>query len=221
MNRQSEGEQGRFITFEGIEGGGKTSQIEAVRRRITAAGHSVRMTREPGGTEVGEAIRELLLQGPGMGSDAELLLVFAARAQHVEEVIRPALAAGEWVLCDRFTDATHAYQGGGRGLSRERIDALAEWALGGLEPDCTLLFDLPVAQGLERAGRRSSPDRFEREEAAFFERVRTAYRARADAAPERFRIIDASLALEEVSTAVAEAVDGLLQRWPASPTVDG
>lgn len=205
---------GRLITFEGIEGGGKSSQIEVVRRQIATAGHTVRLSREPGGTVVGESIRELLLHGPGMGVDTELLLVFAARAQHVEEVIRPSLAAGEWVLCDRFTDASYAYQGGGRGVDDDRIAELARWTLGGLTPDCTLLFDLPVAQGLERAGQRSSPDRFEREREDFFQRVQGRYRALAAAEPDRFRVIDASRPLEEVSRDTSMVIEDLLQRWP-------
>ena len=203
-------ERGRFITVEGIEGGGKSSHLEQVRRQLAAAGLRVRVTREPGGTAVGEGIRELLLQGPGMGSDTELLLVFAARAQHVEEVIRPALEAGEWVLCDRFTAASYAYQGSGRGLPWSRIAELEAWALGGVQPDATLLFDLPVAQGLERAGRRSTPDRFERERHDFFERVRNGYLARAEAEPARFRVLDAGRPLEVVDRATHDCIDELL-----------
>ncbi|MFO8154660.1 MAG: dTMP kinase [Pseudomonadota bacterium] len=204
-------ERGRFITFEGIEGGGKSSHIEQVRRQLAAAGHHVRITREPGGTAIGEGVRELLLQGPDMGSDTELLLVFAARAQHVEEVVRPAIEAGEWVLCDRFTDASYAYQGSGRGIPWSRIAELEGWALGGLKPDVTLLFDLPVAQGLERAGRRSTPDRFEREELDFFERVRRGYLARAEAEPARFRIIDAGRSLEVVDRATHARIEQILE----------
>lgn len=184
--------RGRFITVEGIEGAGKSTHLAAVRDLIEEAGYRVVLTREPGGTPLGEAIRGLLLRpdaGP-MSADAELLLMFGARAEHLARVIRPALSGGDWVLCDRFTDATYAYQGGGRGIPEERIAALERWVHGDLQPDLTLLLDLPVATGLARVARRGPEDRFEREEQAFFERVRATYRARAERFPERFRVVD-------------------------------
>ena len=203
---------GRFITVEGGEGVGKTTNLEHIRRRLAAAGHEVVLTREPGGTPVGEQIRSLLLDpaNRGMSADCELLLMFAARAEHLHKVIRPALASGRWVLCDRFTDATYAYQGGGRGLDTARIRQLEDWVQQGFRPDLTLLLDVPVATGLARAAGRSAPDRFEQEERAFFERVRQAYLDRARAEPERFRIIDAAGTLEQVHRQIDRALDGLL-----------
>lgn len=196
--------QGRFITFEGIEGAGKSSNMQAAAGLLRERGIRVRMTREPGGTPLAEKIRELLLADGAepVAGETELLLIFAARAQHIERVIRPALAAGEWVLCDRFTDATYAYQGGGRGLPVEQIERLEALVQRGLRPDATLLFDLPVAQGMQRAGKRGELDRFEREQAEFFDRVRDAYRQRASAEPARFQLIDASQTLAQVTDRV-------------------
>jgi len=191
---------GRFITIEGSEGGGKSTNLAFVRSLLEGQGCSVIETREPGGTELGEAIRELLLghRHDGMADDSELLLMFAARSEHLERVIRPALADGHWVLCDRFTDATYAYQGGGRGISTERISQLEQWVQQGLQPDLTLLLDIPVAEGLERTkGRTQGPDRFEQQQLDFFERVRECYLDRARALA-RFRIIDASQPLARV-----------------------
>jgi dTMP kinase len=220
--------QGRFITVEGIEGCGKTTQLAHLHRLLTVAGHPVVVTREPGGTPLGEEVRALLLghRHAGMAADTELLLMFAARAEHLAQVIRPVLAAGQWVLCDRFTDATYAYQGDGRGIPVERIATLELWVHGDLRPDLTLLLDLPVAMGLARAGRRAarlastslstgrSPqafsDRFEGEETAFHERVRAAYLELAAAQPRRFRVIDASRPLSEVETAVTRVLEGWL-----------
>jgi len=203
---------GRFITVEGGEGVGKTTNMEYLRERIEAAGHPVVMTREPGGTPLAEAIRGLLLAPDyrGMNSDCELLLMFAARAEHLARRILPALQAGEWVLCDRFTDATYAYQGGGRGLPRERIAQLETWVQGTLRPDLTLLLDVPVALGLKRAGDRSAPDRFEQEEAAFFERVRQAYLERAQTEPARYRVVDAAQPLPQVQQQLDRALEPLL-----------
>lgn len=191
---------GKFITLEGAEGVGKTTNREFIRRCIEMSGRTVIVTREPGGTPLAEQIRSLLLERreDGMASDTELLLMFAARAEHLARVIRPALEAGTWVLCDRFTDATYAYQGGGRGIANQRIAALEEWVQGELRPDLTLLLDLPVAEGLRRAGQRSDPDRFEAEQVAFFERVRQAYLALARQHPARYRVIDATQPLEAV-----------------------
>ena len=205
--------RGRFITVEGGEGAGKSTCLDFIRRHLEAAGRSVVVTREPGGTPLAEAIRELLLgqRGMGMADDSELLLVFAARADHLARVIRPALERGDWVLSDRFTDATYAYQGGGRGLDPARIALLEQFVQGDLRPDLTLLLDLPGATGLARAaGREAAPDRFEREALGFFERVRAAYRARAAAEPERFRIIDSSRPLDQVTAHLAEVLDGYL-----------
>ena len=206
---------GRFITLEGGEGAGKSTQLQTVARCLTAAGIPFLTTREPGGTSRAEAIRGLLLS-PGerepMASETELLLMFAARAQHVKQRIEPALAAGSWVLCDRFTDATRAYQGGGRGLDLSQIDALAAWVHGDCWPDLTLLLDVPAAQGLARAEKRSAKDRIEQEALAFFERVRTHYLAQAAAEPERFRVIDAAPAEAAVTAQVTAAVEAFLAR---------
>lgn len=205
-------ERGRFITVEGIEGAGKSTQMEAVRGFLDAQGITVVVTREPGGTPLSEAVRGLLLDpgNRGMAADTELLLVFAARAEHIHKVIRPALDAGDWVLSDRFTDATFAYQGGGRGIPAERIAALEDWVQGDLRPDLTLLLDLPVEAGMARIADRGRPDRFEREERDFFQRIRDNYLERAAAEPGRFRRIDASAPLEEVRREVLAALGTLL-----------
>ena len=204
--------RGRFITVEGTEGVGKTSNLDFIERLLREAGKAVVRTREPGGTALGERLRAILLDAgqDGISDDAELLLMFAARAQHLAEVIRPALAADKWVLCDRFTDATYAYQGGGRGIPASRIAVLEQWVQGDLRPDLTLLLDLPVDRGLARAGERSAPDRFEREQAEFFERVRQVYLERARREPERFRIIDASPPLPEVQAQIRQALEAFL-----------
>lgn len=203
--------RGRLVTLEGGEGAGKSTVLEVVRERIAAHGHDVVATREPGGTALGEAVRSLVLDPAhaGISAEAELLLMFAARAQLVREVVVPALAAGQWVLSDRYVDASHAYQGGGRGLPVECISGLAAWAAPVI-PDLTLLLDVPVATGLARAGRRGDADRIEREGAPFFERVRAAYRARAAAEPGRFRVIDASQPLQQVRAEAAAAIDAFL-----------
>jgi len=204
---------GKFITIEGSEGVGKSSNIAFIENYLLDAGKDVLLTREPGGTELGEAIRNLLLdaKNTAMCSDTELLLMFAARAQHLDEVIRPALAAGKWVICDRFTDATYAYQGGGRGIPEPRIAILEQWVQDGLQPDLTLLLDMPVAAGLERAGKRSAPDRFEQEKLAFFERVREAYLARAKKYTERFRVVDAEPPLAVVEAQIRDILDTVLE----------
>jgi dTMP kinase len=204
--------RGRFITLEGSEGVGKTSNLEFMERHLRAAGREVVVTREPGGTAVGEQIRALLLDPANktMVSDCELLLMFAARAQHIQEVILPAVTRGAWVLCDRFTDATYAYQGGGRGINPARIAALETWVQGELRPDLTLLLDLPVEVGLARAGERGAPDRFEQEQQAFFERVRQAYLDQATAQPGRYRVVDAGQPLEAVQAGIAAVLDEAL-----------
>lgn len=205
--------RGRFITLEGGEGAGKSTQLQTVAACLTAAGIPFLTTREPGGTPRAEAIRGLLLS-PGeaepMASETELLLMFAARAQHVKQRIAPALAAGTWVLCDRFTDATRAYQGGGRGLDLSQIEALAAWVHGDCWPDLTLLLDVPAAQGLARAAKRSAKDRIEQETLAFFERVRAHYLAQAAAEPARFRVIDAAPAEAAVTAQVTAMVEAFL-----------
>ena len=202
----------RFITVEGIEGAGKTSCLDLLEQRIRQRGHDVLVTREPGGTPLGEDLRQLLLghRHDGMADDTELLLMFAARAEHLHAKIEPALAAGSWVLCDRFTDATYAYQGYGRGIDLQRIAALETWVLGERRPDLTLLLDLPVEVGLERAGRRSTPDRFERQALTFFDRVRQGYLSLAAAAPGRFRVVDAAQSLDQVSRQVTATINAFL-----------
>lgn len=204
---------GLFISIEGGEGAGKSTVIAALREALQARGREVVLTREPGGTPEGEAIRELLLSpGRHLVPEAELLLMFAARAQLVRELIRPALARGAVVISDRFTDASFAYQGGGRGMDMGRIAELERWAAG-LKPGLTLLLDVGVAQGLARArGRGGEPDRIEREREDFFERVRNTYLQRAAAEPARFRVIDASRPAEAVRADVLAALDAWLAR---------
>ena len=199
---------GMFIIVEGIEGVGKTTNMEYLQQTIAAAGRELVVTREPGGTPLGEALRGLLLdpQYKGMNPDCELQLMFAARAEHLDKVIRPAIEAGQWVLCDRFTDATYAYQGGGRGLDAGRIAALEELVQGDFRPDLTLLLDVPVEVGLARAGNRSAPDRFEQEQVDFFERVRQAYLDMATSHDGRYRVIDASRSLDRVQEQLAEVL---------------
>jgi dTMP kinase len=197
--------KGKFITVEGIEGVGKTTNMEYLQRLISAAGKELVVTREPGGTPLGEAIRGLLLdpEYTGMDPDCELQLMFAARAEHLARVIRPAIEAGKWVLCDRFTDATYAYQGGGRGLDTDKIATLEQLVQGDFRPDLTLLLDVPVDIGLARAGNRSAPDRFEQEKVEFFERVRQSYLEMARTHNGRYRVIDASQPLEKVQQQLA------------------
>ena len=201
--------KGRFITVEGGEGVGKTTNMQFIKDLLEKTGIEVRVTREPGGTELGESIRKLLLNpdNKGMAADTELLLMFAARAEHLAKLIRPALEAGQWVLCDRFTDATYAYQGGGRGVPLERIHQLELWVQRGLAPDITLLLDVPVKLGLQRASERGVPDRFEQEAVAFFERVRTSYLEQARLDPSRYRIIDASHPLKQVQAQIAHILN--------------
>ncbi|MEN0107883.1 MAG: dTMP kinase [Pseudomonas sp.] len=205
---------GLFITLEGPEGAGKSTNREFLAEHLRAQGLDVVLSREPGGTPLAERIRELLLapSDEPMAADTELLLVFAARAQHLAQVIRPALARGAVVLCDRFTDATYAYQGGGRGLSQERIAALESFVQGELRPDLTLIFDLPVEVGLARASARGRLDRFEQEGRAFFDAVRHAYLQRAAAAPQRYRVVDAAQTLEQVQVQLAALLPELLER---------
>lgn len=199
-------ETGKFITIEGIEGVGKSTNMAHLTRALEQRGHAVLTTREPGGTPMAERIRELVAEhgDETMPDIAELLLVFASRALHVNNVILPALAAGTWVICDRFTDSSRAYQGGGRGLPQENINLLADWVHGDLRPDLTILLDAPVETGMNRAGRRGSPDRFEVEKSAFFARARETYLQLADAEPDRFVIVDATQDFAAVQQAIEE-----------------
>jgi dTMP kinase len=186
--------KGLFITVEGGEGAGKSTQMQRIANWLSQRGRAVIQTREPGGTRLAETLRSILLdrENDGLSGLAELLLMFASRAQHLEELIRPTLARGDTVLCDRFTDATWAYQGGGRGLPGEQIAALEALVHGDLQPDLTLLLDLPAEEGLRRAAERGESDRFESESLLFFERVRSSYLERAGSQPERFAVIDAA-----------------------------
>ncbi|TWI53428.1 dTMP kinase [Pseudomonas duriflava] len=205
---------GLFITLEGPEGAGKSTNLQYLAGKLRQAGREVVLTREPGGTPLAERIRELLLapNNEKMDSDTELLLMFAARAQHLSTVIRPALARGAVLLCDRFTDATYAYQGGGRGLPEARIAMLEEFVQAGLQPDLTLVFDLPVEIGLQRAVQRGRLDRFEQEHQDFFEAVRQTYLKRAKAAPDRYKVLDAAQPLAEVQRQLDEIFPVLLER---------
>lgn len=190
--------KGKFITFEGIDGAGKSSHVEWLAGHLRGRGLTVHVTREPGGTALGERLRELLLN-QAMHLETETLLMFAARREHLATLIEPALARGEWVVCDRFSDATYAYQGGGRGLERNKFLQLEQWVHGHLQPDLTLLFDLPLEVARERIARAERVlDRFEQERVDFHERVRHAYLERAHAAPGRIRVIDAGQTLENV-----------------------
>jgi len=201
--------RGKFITFEGVDGAGKSTQIERAAARLTAQGVRFIQSREPGGTPLGERIRELVLHEP-MHLETEALLMFAARREHLARVIEPALDAGVWVLCDRFTDATFAYQGGGRGLAFDKIAALESWVHGHLAPDLTVIFDLPLEVAATRlAGNGQTPDKFEREQGGFFERVRAAYLTRARQDPARCKVVDASGTPDEVWVEVEAA----LSRW--------
>jgi len=208
---------GKFVTVEGSEGVGKSTNIGFIKDVLESSGKEIVLTREPGGTAPGERIRDILLDNKinTMSDDTELLLMFAARAQHLAEVIKPALEQGKWVICDRFTDATYAYQGGGRGIDTSRIATLENWVQGDLRPDLTILLDINVNEGLERAGQRSEPDRFELEKQAFFERVRNAYLKMAKDNPERFRTIDAGKPLNDVQAQIKEHLDAYLVQTSA------
>jgi dTMP kinase len=204
--------RGQFITIEGIEGVGKSTNIDFIARLVETSGRRVVKTREPGGTPMAESIRDMLLaHGHEAVPDvAEMLLFFASRALHLHNLIRPALERGEWVICDRFTDASRAYQGFGRGLDMEMINTMADWVHDGLDPDLTILLDAPADVGLMRAGARGSADRLESEQASFYSRVREGYLELAAAEPERFCVVDASQGLDDVQAAIAEAVGQFL-----------
>jgi dTMP kinase len=197
---------GLFITLEGIEGVGKTSNLQFIKEQLESTGHACVVTREPGGTPLGESLRGLLLSHSDdqMCDDAELLMMFAARAEHLHKVILPALQAGKTVLCDRFTEATYAYQGGGRQLDTDKIAELERWVQGDLRPDLTVILDAPVEVGRARAGRRSDPDRIEKEQDAFFQRVRQAYLDMANHYPQRIGVVDASLPLVSVQANIRQ-----------------
>ncbi|HEV8314807.1 MAG TPA: dTMP kinase [Burkholderiaceae bacterium] len=197
---------GRFITFEGIDGAGKSSHIEALAAGLRERGHHVVVTREPGGTPLAERVRELVLHAP-MDALTETLLVFAARRDHLAAQIEPALARGATVLCDRFTDATFAYQGGGRGFDLAVLTQLEHWVQQGRQPDVTFWFDLSAELAAQRRQAARSPDRFEQQDEAFFDRVRAGYAARRDAQPQRFAVIDASQEREAVWSQIAAAMD--------------
>ena len=206
---------GKFISIEGIEGAGKSTQIQFIKTYLERFNQTVVVTREPGGTPLAEEIRELLLKPreERMSDDTELLLMFAARAQHINQVILPALSEGKWVVSDRFVDATFAYQGAGRGIHEERIAALSEWTLAGLKTDLTLLFDLPVEVGQQRVNQRLlQKDRFEQEKTDFFEKIRHCYLERAAAEPERIQIIDAKKSITAIEQQVSNILDKLLKK---------
>lgn len=206
-------QRGRFITLEGIEGLGKSTIADFIQAQLQAAGIDVQRTREPGGTPIAEEIRQLVLakHEEPLLADTELLLMFAGRAQHTQSLIVPALESGQWILSDRFVDASFAYQGGGRHIPRRRIEALAQWVLGDLEPDLTILLDAPVSVGIERMRERGKKDRIESEAVEFFERVRSAYLEEAAHNADRFRIVDASQSLDAVQAAVMEHLNPLIK----------
>jgi dTMP kinase len=201
-------ERGRFITFEGIDGAGKSTQIQVVADVLRARGIDVVLTREPGGTPLAEALRTLVLNEP-MDASTETLLLFAARSDHLERVLRPALAAGRWVLCDRFTDATYAYQAGGRGVPAERIATLEQWVHPDLQPDLTLLFDVPPGIAAQRLSQARAADRFESEQFGFFDAVRRLYLERAASFPERFFVVDGTASPEDIRGQLAN----LMAQW--------
>lgn len=207
--------RGLFITFEGGEGVGKSTNMAFMEETLRGHGIELEVTREPGGTPLAEAIRELLLsvRDEDVSSTAEVLLMFAARAQHLHARIEPALQAGKWVLCDRFTDATYAYQCGGRGLDFSLVRRLEQMVQGELRPDCTILLDAPVDTGMSRARDRGELDRFELEDLAFFERVRATYLQMAGESSGRYRVVDASLPLEQVQAQLADICLDLVECW--------
>lgn len=205
--------RGRFITFEGVDGAGKSTHLAWTQQFLQGRGLNLVVTREPGGTPLGEQLRELLLgSDQPIHAETEALMMFAARRQHLEEVIQPALQRGDWVLCDRFTDASFAYQGGGRGVPKGKLEALETWTHPHLQPDLTLFFDVSAEVGRERVARIKSPDRFERESAAFFARVRDAYLDRMRAAPQRIVRIDSDRSIAEVQKEVEERLSQLWKK---------
>ncbi len=212
--RKPESRHGLLITVEGGEGVGKTTNLQFIARYLRGKGVDLVQTREPGGTPLAEQIRELLLSARDepVAPTAELLLIFAARAQHLQQVVYPAIRQGQWVLCDRFTDATYAYQGGGRQLDERHIATLEALVQGGFRPDVTLLLDMPVAEGLARAGARGELDRFEQEQLSFFDRVRAAYLDRVRQYPGQYRVLDASGSLDQVQAGIEQVLVQLLEQ---------
>ena len=200
--------RGKFITLEGIDGAGKSTHIGAIADFLRGHGKDLVVTREPGGTPLGEKLRTLLLSQT-MHIETEALLMFAARREHIAQVIAPALAAGRWVLSDRFTDATYAYQGAGRGMAKDSIATLERWVQNGLQPDLTIVFDAPVEVALARRLAKAQADRFEREDRGFFERVRAGYLERATAEPRRLRVVDGSKPLAEVKKEIEAIISTL------------
>jgi dTMP kinase len=198
----------KFITLEGMDGAGKSTHISGIIATLQARGHEVVSTREPGGTALGERLRELLLH-ESMHAETETLLMFAARREHIASVIAPALARGAYVLSDRFTDATYAYQCGAKGVEADKVQLLEQWVQGDLQPDVTLLFDVPVEVSMKRLANAREPDKFERENADFFTRIRNAYLQRANENPKRFRVIDANRPLDEVKQSVEDIISTL------------
>jgi dTMP kinase len=202
--------RGKFITLEGIDGAGKSTHLKWLAAFLESHGVAVQLTREPGGTELGESLRKLLLNSSQrLHPETEALLVFAARREHLDKIILPALAAGRWVICDRFTDATYAYQSGGSGIAWERIGILEKWVQGELQPDITLCFDVAPEVGRNRSGRIKRPDRFEQEQEAFYQRVREAYLKRAREQPQRIHMVDANAAIDEIQSRLAALVKQL------------
>jgi len=217
---------GTLITVEGSDGAGKTTQLDLIEAYLHERGIDLVRTREPGGTAVGEKLRGILLKGRHLdiSNDTELLLIFAARQQHIDEVIRPALHAGRWVLCDRFTDATYAYQGAGRGISMDRIAVLEQWVQRGLRPDLTLVLDVDVEEGMRRSVSRNpgtAPDRFEQQDLQFKQAVRRCYLDRAEADPDRIQVIDAAAAIADVDRQVQQVLRSFLTRQAASGSAVG
>ena len=199
---------GKFITLEGIDGAGKSTHLSFIAERLQSLGKQVLVTREPGGTPLGEMLRDLVLSQK-MHIETETLIMFASRREHIDKLILPALEKGIWVLSDRFTDATFAYQGGGRGIASERLQALENWVQSGLQPDLTLLFDVPLEISRERLSNNMSLDRFEQEKQDFFARVRQAYLERAAAFPQRIHVINSSRSIAEIQTELAPVLAGL------------
>jgi dTMP kinase len=209
--------RGLFITFEGIDGAGKSTQLPWAADHLRGLGLTLVSTREPGGTPLGENVRDLLLASTEpVHPETEALLIFAARRQHIEQIIRPALMRGECVLCDRFTDATFAYQGGGSGVDKTRLAMLERWVQGDLQPDLTILFDVSAEVGQGRVTRIKSPDRFEREGKDFFNRVRDAYLERMKESPQRIVRIDGTRPIAEVQSALGNALDRIVAKWRAA-----
>ena len=200
---------GKFISLEGVDGAGKSTHLEYLAQYLRDKGRTVVLTREPGGTELGERLRELLLHRGAMHADTEALLMFAARREHVEQVIKPALARGDWVISDRFTDASYAYQCGGRGIAEQRLTQLEDWVLQGFKPSLTLVFDVPAEVAAQRRGQAREADRFEQEARDFFQRVRDAYLARARREPQRIKVIDADRPIAVIRQDLAQILETL------------